>query len=214
MEINPNLSDNAKHDAELIIAARSGVEKAFAQLMKRYKEAIYFMLLKMVHNKTDAEDLTIEAFEKAFINIHQYEPQFAFSTWLFCIACNNAIDHLRKKRVTSVPYESSTVGSDKSTGTDYCFNMRANSDNPEEDFIKKQNAILLRKAVSALKPRYRTLLEMRYFKEYSYSEICDELNLPLGTVKVQLFRSREMLFDLLKNTEISYQLPHLNKFIN
>ena len=213
MEINPNLSENAKHDAELIIAARSGVEKAFAQLMKRYKEAIYFMLLKMVHNKTDAEDLTIEAFEKAFINIHQYEPQFAFSTWLFCIASNNAIDHLRKKRVISVPYESS-VGNDKYTGIDYCFNMRANADNPEEDFIKKQNAVLIRKAVSALKPRYRTLLEMRYFKEYSYSEICQELNLPLGTVKVQLFRSREMLFDLLKNTEISYQLQDLNKFIN
>ena len=69
MEINPNLSENARHDSELIIAARSGVEKAFEQLMKRYKEAIYFMLLKMVHNKTDAEDLTIEAFEKAFINI-------------------------------------------------------------------------------------------------------------------------------------------------
>ena len=213
MEINPNLSENAKHDAELIISARSGVEKAFGQLMKRYKEAIYFMLLKMVHNKTDAEDLTIEAFEKAFINIHQYEPQFAFSTWLFCIASNNAIDHLRKKRVISVPYESS-VGNDKNTGVDYCFNMRANAVNPEEDFIKKQNAILVRKAVSALKPRYRTLLEMRYFKEYSYSEICKELNLPLGTVKVQLFRSREMLFDLLKNTEISYQLPDLNKFIN
>lgn len=213
MDINPNLSENAKHDAELIIAARSGVEKAFAQLMKRYKEAIYFMLLKMVHNKTDAEDLTIEAFEKAFINIHQYEPQFAFSTWLFCIASNNAIDHLRKKRVVSVPYEAS-AGNDKNVGIDYCFNLHANSDNPEDEFIKKQNARLLRKAVSALKPRYRTLLEMRYFKEYSYSEICAELNLPLGTVKVQLFRSREMLYDLLKNTEISYRLPDLNKFIN
>lgn len=213
MEINPNLSENAKHDSELIIAARSGVEKAFEQLMKRYKEAIYFMLLKMVHNKTDAEDLTIEAFEKAFINIHQYEPQFAFSTWLFCIASNNAIDYLRKKRVVSVPLETSVRG-DKNTGTEYSYNIRTNVDNPEEAFIKNQNARLLRKAVSALKPRYRTLLEMRYFKEYSYSEICKELNLPLGTVKVQLFRSREMLYDLLKDTEISYQPPDLNPFIN
>jgi len=213
MEINPNLSENAKHDAELIIAARSGVETAFGQLMKRYKEAIYFMLLKMVHNKSDAEDLTIEAFEKAFIHIHQYEPQFAFSTWLFCIASNNAIDHLRKKRVVSVPYEA-LPGNDKYAGIDYFYNMRSNMDNPEEDFIKKQNAKLLRKAVSSLKPRYRTLLEMRYFKEYTYSEICAELKLPLGTVKVQLFRSREMLFDLLKNSEISYQQPDLNKFIN
>ena len=202
MEINPNLSENARHDAELIIAARSGVEKAFGQLMGRYKDAIYFMLLRMVKNKLDAEELTIEAFGKAFTNIQQYEPQFAFSTWLFRIASNCAIDHLRKKRVVTVPLELS-AGADKGVGIEYNYNIRANSDNPEETFIKEQNAILLHKSVSSLKPRYRTLLEMRYFKEYSYAEIAEELKLPLGTVKVQLFRSREILFDLLKNTEMS-----------
>ena len=98
MEINPNLSENARHDAELILAARSGVEKAFGQLMVRYKDAIYFMLLRMVKNKMDAEELTIEAFGKAFTNIHQYEPQFAFSTWLFRIASNCAIDHRHRQR--------------------------------------------------------------------------------------------------------------------
>jgi RNA polymerase sigma factor (sigma-70 family) len=203
MEINPNLSENAKRDAELIVAARSGVEKAFAQLMSRYKDAIYFMLLRMVKNKLDAEELTIEAFGKAFTNIHQYEPQFAFSTWLFCIASNNAIDHLRKKRVVTVPLESA-VKIDKSVGIEYNYSVKTHSDNPEEAYIKEQNAKLLRQSVSSLKPRYRTLLEMRYFMEYSYAEIAKELNLPLGTVKVQLFRSREILFDLLKNTEMRY----------
>lgn len=202
MEINPNLSENARHDVDLVIAARSGDQKAFAQLMKRYKDAIYFMLLKMVNNKTDAEDLAIEAFGKAFTNIHQYEPHFAFSTWLFRIASNNAIDYLRKKKAVIVPLEP-TVGNGKSIGIEYNYNIRTDSDSPEEAFIKRQNSILLRKAVSTLKPRYRTLLELRYFKEYSYAEIAEELNLPLGTVKVQLFRSREMLFDLLKNTEMS-----------
>jgi len=201
MEINPNLSENARRDVDLVIAARSGDQKAFAQLMKRYKDAIYFMLLKMVNNKTDAEDLAIEAFGKAFSNIHQYEPQFAFSTWLFRIASNNAIDHMRKKKAITVPLEP-IVGNDKSIGIEYNYNIRTDSDNPEEAFVKEQNAKLLRKAVSSLKPRYRTLLELRYFKEYSYAEIAEELNLPLGTVKVQLFRSREMLFDLLKNTEM------------
>jgi RNA polymerase sigma factor (sigma-70 family) len=201
MEINPNLSENARRDVDLVIAARSGDQKAFAQLMKRYKDAIYFMLLKMVNNKTDAEDLAIEAFGKAFSNIHQYEPQFAFSTWLFRIASNNAIDHMRKKKAVTVPLEP-IVGNDKSIGIEYNYNIRTDSDTPEEAFIKEQNAKLLRKAVSSLKPRYRTLLELRYFKEYSYAEIADELKLPLGTVKVQLFRSREMLFDLLKNTEM------------
>lgn len=201
MEINPNLSDNARHDVDLVVAASSGDQKAYAQLMRRYKDAIYFMLLKMVNNKTDAEDLAIEAFGKAFTNIHQYEPQFAFSTWLFRIASNNAIDHLRKKRAVTVPLEP-VVGNDKTIGIEYNYNIKVEADDPEEKFIKDQNAKILRKAVDSLKPRYRTLLELRYFKEYSYSEIAEELNLPLGTVKVQLFRSREMLFDLLKNTEI------------
>lgn len=213
MEINPNLSDNARHDAELILAARSGVENAFAQLMKRYKDAIYFMLLKMVNNKTDAEDLTIEAFGKAFININQYEPRFAFSTWLFSIASNNAIDHLRKKRIAVVPLEP-LVENEINIGIDYNYNIHSNTENPEEAFIKKQNAKLLRIAVSTLKPRYRTLIEMRYLKEYSYSEISEKLNLPLGTVKVQLFRSREILFDMLKNNEIGLNRQGLKQYIN
>jgi RNA polymerase sigma-70 factor (ECF subfamily) len=202
MEINPNFSENARHDFELVLAARSGNEKAFAQLMKRYKDAIYFMLLKMVYNKADAEDLTIEAFGKAFVNINLYEPQFAFSTWLFRIASNNAIDHMRKKRVNTVPLDTSS-GHDPHTGIDYNYNVPSDADNPEDSIIKSQKAVVLRKAVSMLKPRYRTLLELRYFKEYSYSEIAEELNLPLGTVKVQLFRSREMLLEIIKKTEIT-----------
>lgn len=201
MEISPNLSGNAKKDIELVEAARAGNEKAYADLMRRYKDAIYFMLLKMVNNRTDAEDLTIEAFGKAFTNIHQYTPQFAFSTWLFRIASNNAIDYLRKKRAVTVPLE--TTSGDRSVGGEYNYNVKSETDDPEEDLIRQQNALILRKMVDKLKPRYRTLLELRYFRELSYEEIAQELNLPLGTVKVQLFRSREMLFELLKNSEMS-----------
>jgi len=201
MEINPNLSGNARHDIELVIAAREGDEKAFVALMRRYKDTIYYMLLKMVNNKTDAEDLTIEAFGKAFTNIHQYAPQFAFSTWLFRIASNNAIDYMRKKKAVMVPLETSNTP-DKNHGIERSFNIRSDADTPEESLIRGQKAKILRKIVAKLKPRYRTLLELRYFKEYSYDEIAKELNLPLGTVKVQLFRSREMLFDLLKDTEL------------
>jgi RNA polymerase sigma factor (sigma-70 family) len=201
MEVSPNLSGNAKKDIELVEAARAGNEKAYADLMRRYKDAIYFMLLKMVNNRTDAEDLAMEAFGKAFTNIHQYTPQYAFSTWLFRIASNNAIDFLRKKRAVTVPLE--TTSGEKGVGGEYNYNIKSETDNPEEDFIRQQNAMILRKMVAKLKPRYRTLLELRYFREYSYDEIAQELNLPLGTVKVQLFRSREMLFELLKNSEMS-----------
>lgn len=202
MEINQAPSGNAKRDIELVEAARKGSEKAYADLMRRYKDTIYFMLLKMVNNRTDAEDLTIEAFGKAFTNIHQYTPQYAFSTWLFRIASNNAIDFMRKKRAVTVPLEQTSSG-DRNVSGEYNYNARAEGHNPEESIIRDQNSLILRKMVAKLKPRYRKLLELRYFQEYSYDEIAKELDLPLGTVKVQLFRSREMLFELLKNNEIA-----------
>ena len=203
MKINPNLSESALRDVELIISAQAGVEKAFTQLHNHYRNSIYFMILKMVNNKLDAEELTVEAFEKAFSNINRYEPLFAFSTWLFRIASNCAIDHLRKKRVVTVPIER-TVQKVCHEVKDSVFSIKSNSDNPEESYIKSQNAIILRKTVSTLKPRYRSLIEMRYFKEYTYAEIAKELNLPLGTVKIQLFRSHEMLYSLLQNTEMAH----------
>jgi len=201
MEVSQGPSGNAKRDIELVDAARKGSEKAYADLMRRYKDTIYFMLLKMVNNRTDAEDLTIEAFGKAFTNIHQYTPQYAFSTWLFRIASNNAIDFMRKKRAVTVPLE--PTSGDRSVSGEYNYNARAEGYNPEESIIRDQNSQILRRMVAKLKPRYRKLLELRYFQEYSYDEIAKELDLPLGTVKVQLFRSREMLFELLKNNEIA-----------
>ncbi|MGM0408425.1 MAG: sigma-70 family RNA polymerase sigma factor, partial [Bacteroidota bacterium] len=102
MEINPNLSEKAKHDYKLVRLAVKGDEKAYAELLGRYKDAIYYMLLKMVNNKSDAEDLTIEAFGKAFKNLAQYTPNYAFSTWLFKIATNNCIDFIRKKKANLI----------------------------------------------------------------------------------------------------------------
>ncbi len=199
MEINPNLSDKAKYDLKLVIRAKDGDQKAYAELMARYKDAIYFMLLKMINNKTDAEDLTIEAFGKAFKNLAQYSPKYAFSTWLFKIASNNCIDYLRKKRSNMVSIDSQYY-SDKETESR--IHLKDDTPDPEEHLIRAQKAVLMRTVVKKLKPRYRTLIELRYFKEYSYDEISKELDLPLGTVKAQLFRARELLFNTLKNSEV------------
>lgn len=185
----------------LVNAALSGDEKAFARLLSRYKDAIYFMLLKMVNNRSDAEDLTLEAFGKAFKNLHQYSPTYAFSTWLFKIASNNCIDFLRKKKGTYVSIENNG-SQDENNET---VRLKSKELNPEEKLIRKQKAILLQKVVRRLKTRYRTLVELRYFREFSYEEIAKELNLPLGTVKAQLFRAREMLFKMIESTEISEQ---------
>ncbi len=195
MEINPNLSEKAQHDFLLVQMAREGDQKAYAELLGRYRDAIYFMLLKMVNNASDAEDLTIEAFGKAFKNISQYTPNFAFSTWLFKIATNNCIDFIRKKRAATISLDQSADESDTVSVT-----IQSDMPNPEAFLINSQKIRLLREVVSKLKPRYRTLVELRYFQEYSYEEISDELELPIGTVKAQLFRARELLYNILKNT--------------
>jgi len=194
-----NLSEKARQDYELVQKALAGDEKAFARLLARYKDAIYFMLLKMVNNRNDAEDLTLEAFGKAFKNIHQYSPTYAFSTWLFKIASNNCIDFLRRKKGTYITIDNNN----DSTQNNETVRLKSKELNPEEKLIRQQKAILLHRVVRRLKPRYRTLVELRYFCEYSYEEIAKELELPLGTVKAQLFRAREMLFKMIDNTEMS-----------
>lgn len=195
MEVNTNLSEKAQKDFILVQSATRGDQKAYAELMGRYRDAIYYMLLKMVNNASDAEDLTIEAFGKAFKNIQQYTPNYAFSTWLFKIATNNCIDFIRKKKATTISLDQNDNDEDKAP-TD----IMASVLDPEEEMIKGQKQKMMRDIVSKLKPRYRKLIELRYFKEFSYEEIAVELELPIGTVKAQLFRARELLFNILKNT--------------
>jgi len=199
MELSSNLSDKAKYDLILVDKAVKGDQKAYAELLDRYRDAIYFMLLKMVNNKSDAEDLTIEAFGKAFKSIHQYTPNYAFSTWLFKIATNNCIDFIRKRKANLVSIDQTSEDVEGVASTP-ATNLQSGGLDPEESLIKEQNIILVKSVVSKLKPRYRKLIELRYFKEYSYEEISDELNLPLGTVKAQLFRARELLFNILSNS--------------
>lgn len=198
MEVNPNLSEKAQVDFKLVQQAVQGDQKAYAELMSRYKDSIYFMLLKMVNNRDDAEDLTIEAFGKAFKNLHQYTPDFAFSTWLFKIATNNCIDFIRRKRKFTFSIDKSM---ENDSGQEIQFEIKSPMLDPEEKMIKKQKAALMRDVVEKLKPRYKRLVELRYFQERSYEEIADELKLPLGTVKAQLFRAREFLYQILKNQE-------------
>jgi len=194
MEISQNLSDKAQYDYDLVVKATNGDQRAYAELLGRYRDAIYFMLLKMVNNPSDAEDLTIEAFGKAFKSIRQYAPNFAFSTWLFKIATNNCIDFMRKKKSTPLSFE--TPGEDHD---DPSHNIQCEEMDPEEKLINLQKLDMMKDIVSKLKPRYRNLIELRYFKEYSYDEIAQELDLPIGTVKAQLFRARDLLFNIFNN---------------
>ncbi|MDR1273244.1 MAG: sigma-70 family RNA polymerase sigma factor [Odoribacteraceae bacterium] len=199
MEIASNLSDKAVHDYQVVRKAIAGDERAFTELFERYKESVFFMILKMVNNQTDAEDLMFEAFEKAFTSLNYYSPQFAFSTWLFKIASNNTIDFIRKRKAVTISLDRDEGNSDE---RGYIYNLQSDSLTPEEEAIRKQRADFMREKVKLLNGRYRKLIELRYFEELSYEEIAQELQIPLGTVKAQLFRARELLLNILEKSEI------------
>lgn len=182
----------------LVEQAKGGSQAAYGELMERYRESIYYMMFKMVKNQDDADDLTIEAFGKAFSRLEQYSPTFAFSTWLFKIASNNCIDFMRKKRVKVTSMD---TGYTTSSGEVIYFDTRSYGQDPEEAIIYTQKVKHMRNLVEKLKPRYRELVELRYFDELSYEEIAESLNLPLGTVKAQLFRARDYLAVLMENTK-------------
>jgi RNA polymerase sigma-70 factor (ECF subfamily) len=195
MEINQELSDKARNDLLLVEEAKKGNEKAFASLMNRYRDSMYYMLLKMVNNSSDAEDLTIEAFGKAFRNIDTYTPRFAFSTWLFMIATNNCIDFIRKKKLSPPPVNHGQESMDALT-----VNIQSDLPDPEEALINDQKIATLRKIVNQLKSPYREIIELRYYKEYTYEEISAELKIPIGTVKAQLYRAKTLLYNIFIKT--------------
>ena len=196
MEVNVNLTEKGQRDYYLVRQAiETGDQHAYAELMGYYRDSLYYTMVKMTGDPVDAEDLTIEAFGKAFKNLHQYTAEYAFSTWLFKIATNNCIDFVRKKHKNNMNI---MTGLEAETIQD---TIRDSRPDPEEQFIIDQKISLMREVVQKLKPHYKKLIEMRYFKELSYEEIAVELNLPLGTVKAQLFRSREFLFNVMKNAK-------------
>jgi len=196
------LSEKGKRDLLLINRAlETGDTQAYNELMQLYRDSLYFMLLEKVGNEEIAKDLTIEALGKAFKKLHLYVPDFTFSTWLFTIAKNNCIDYLRKNKLSTISIDKLMVN-DK--GKKQSFDLPSDIDNPEQKMMKKQRIQILRQIVEQLKPNYRTLVKLRYFKEMSYQEISSKLDIPLGTVKAQLHRSREQLFNIVSGSEDNF----------
>jgi RNA polymerase sigma-70 factor (ECF subfamily) len=195
-ELKRDFSEKAMEDFRLIDRAVGGEDAAFAKLLQRYKRPVYHMVLKMVRNVDDAEDLTIESFAKAFKSLHKFKKDFTFSTWLFRIATNNTIDFIRKKKLNTLSIENTYTDDD---GQSVSIDVEDENPDPQEETIKAQKAELIQIFVDKLPAKYKKLVRLRYFNELSYEEIAVELEAPLGTVKAQLHRARELMFEMVKN---------------
>lgn len=179
-------------DEQLLEAAKRGDQKAFTSLMEKYKNSIYHLILKIVKTPEDAEDLTIESFAKAFDKLDQYSAEYAFSTWLYKISSNSCIDFLRKKSVAKIPLDN-----DNRNITDH-LNYSTDS-TPELDLIKIQRIDKIQQIIQSMDEIFSRVIHLRFIKEYSYEEISNELNIPVATIKVQLYRAKKQLLDKLAN---------------
>ena len=181
-------------DKDLIRDALAGNQDAYKRLMRKYRNAIYHLIVRMIGFTPEAEDLTQEAFIKAFNSLASFNDEFSFSTWLYKIATNNAIDHLRKRKVKLVSIDKPLPNSD---GEQH-FEIPDTSYVPDQNILRAQQTRTIETAIENLPDKYRVVIVMRHQQEKSYEEIAEELGLPLGTVKAHIFRARELLYRSLK----------------
>jgi len=194
------VSENTKRDSKaediiLIDEAIAGKQEAYQRLMTKYRQLIYNLIFRMIRNKEDVEDLTQEAFIKAFNSLDKFDKQFSFSTWLFKIATNNCIDYLRKKKLN-------TFSIDKELGSeddDYQFEIPDSERTPDKNLMESERKKILEEAIENLPSKYKSVILLRHRDEKDYEEIAKKLKLPLGTVKAHIFRGRELLNKYLKD---------------
>ena len=172
--------------------AKIGDQVAFTFLLDFYWNEVYAFMLKRTENETDAEDITIETFSKAFDKLATYNPEFQFNTWLIAIAKNVHIDILRKKK--------SSLFVEITDEEDYqAYNIADTTPSAEDKLITEQNLSQLLQYIKELKPHYQEVIQLRYFQEMSYQEIANQLEEPLSNVKVKILRAKKLLAEIIQN---------------
>ncbi len=192
--VNQFENDKRREDKQLIDRALGGDSKAFELLLNKYRNLVFSIMMKMVRNKQEAEDLTQEAFMKAFSSLATFNDEFAFSTWLMKIASNNCIDFLRKRKLKTHSIHEPIQYKDEKIEID----LPDHEPSPERSLIQRERSRMIENAINELPQRYRYVIILRHKEEKSYEEIAEIMNLPLGTVKAQIFRAREILNKKLK----------------
>jgi len=184
-----------RSETPVIDRALHGEQKAFTELMQRYHGPLFNLLYKMVRNREETEDLVQEAFMKAFASLATFNEEFAFSTWLYKIAINNTIDHLRKKKLRTYSLDKPIQSKEGELKREYP-DLQSSSDH---DLLSTEKTGLITKAIADLPEKYRKVILLRHSDELSYEEISEITKVPLGTVKARIFRAREMLKRKLKD---------------
>jgi RNA polymerase sigma factor (sigma-70 family) len=190
-------SDSSIQDAKWVQAALSGDEKVYKLIMNKYDRALFYFISKMIRDKEIIPDLIQEIFVKAFANLGSFNPQYAFSTWLYRIATNHTIDNLRKKKLP-------TFSIDQPISTkDGELQMELPDSNFAADkYVQhKERSKIIEQAIQSLPLKYQNVIKMRHMEEKSYEEIAEILSIPLGTVKAHIFRARELLYKFLKDKQ-------------
>jgi len=194
-KLSTALSDSRLEDYETIQEALGGSQAAYEKLLRKYHDPISMLIYRMVRDKSEVEDLTQEAFIKAFASLKSFNNEFAFSTWLYKIATNNSIDHIRRKKLQSFSLDKQFDTEDDQ----YTYEVPDTTYQPDRPIIEKQRARLIDDAISALPEKYRRVIILRHKEERDYREIARILHLPLGTVKAHIFRARELLNKYLRD---------------
>ena len=183
-----------RSNSELIERAIQGDEAAYKELLENYRGAIFNLLYKMVRNKEETEDLVQEAFIKAFRALPSFNEEYAFSTWLYKIAINNCIDHMRKKRLKTYSMDKPVQSKDGELDREF----PDTSMSPDKQVLHEERTNIIETAIDELPENYKVAIILRHSEEKAYEEIAEILNIPLGTVKARIFRAREMLKKKLK----------------
>lgn len=188
-------SASSEDDRATVAEALDGDQRAYERLVTKYQGPLRRHVGKMVRDQQQVDDLVQEAFVKAFGSIESYNPDYAFSTWLYRITTNHTIDYIRKRKL-------STFSIDKPIQTrdgELQMEIPDSTYRPDRAVVADQRNAILREAIEGLPPKYHRVIVMRHQQEMSYDEIAEELDLPLGTVKAHIFRARALLNKALRD---------------
>ncbi len=185
-------------DFDIVDRINKGDTELFGILQKRYFNQIKVVIRRMIQNEDDVEDLAQETFIKAFNALERFQPGYPFAAWLYRIASNTCIDFLRKRRFNTISI-SQSVSNDED---ELYIQIEDTSSKADDQMLVEERSTIIRNAIESLPEKYRLIINLRHESDLDYKDIAEKLDIPLGTVKAQLFRARKLLLDELKEHSI------------